>query len=71
VKTAVAVAIAAAAAVTVVGNAEDAFDGADCATDSGADSTSNHAADRTCNTVTLVCALLGAPHDTLRPYHLG
>lgn len=57
--------VATAVAVAVIGDSQNAVDGANCATDTGANDTTDGAAHRTSNAVTLVRTFPGATHDAL------
>lgn len=61
----VSVVIAATVAVTVIGDSQNAVDGANSATDTGANDTTDSAAHGTGNAVTLVRTFPGATHDAL------
>lgn len=57
--------IAATVAVAVIGNPQNAIDGANRATDTGANDTTDGAAHGTSNAVTLIRTFLGATDDAL------
>jgi hypothetical protein len=54
----------------MIGDAENAFDGADRASDASTDRAANHATDRTSDAIAFMGALFGAADDALRPYEL-
>jgi hypothetical protein len=65
VETVIAVVKAAAAAMAVIGDSQNAIDGANCSADTGADDASDGATYRAGDTVAFIGTVLGATDDAL------